>query len=210
MIEAASPSRRRPAWLVVLAAMMLLYGAGLLFTGLTTLAGTGEIPAPAGPPEQLSDQALERHVRALIFERAHPAAVRAHAASEVVLALVLLYAVAAVFSLDPRGRLAAMAAGWTGIAYHLGHAAFVLLVMRQGMLQAAPVAAELALRRQAASGGGRLPSAAEVAASMDTVILVATAVTAVVGLGFSLLVLRFFGGPRGRAFYAAGGRAQDG
>lgn len=191
-------SVRRPVWVVVLAFAMLLFGGHLLLNGLSILGGL-RAPAPVAPTgasgtsvELLRD--LPAVIRAL--DQAHPVAVRADAASKLALALILLYAVSAVWSSDPRGRRAALVAAWAGIAYHVGEAIFMSVIMRKGLVAAAPT-----LVATVASTRGRTFTVEEMAAAVNLFVLLLSGVTAVLGIAFSIVVLVFFGGRKGRTFY---------
>jgi hypothetical protein len=114
----------------------------------------------------------------------------------VLLALMLLFAVAAVWSSDPRGRAAALVAAWAGIAYHIGEAVYLSVVVRAGLRAAAPT-----LVTMVAAGGGQTFTVEQMASAVNLVVLTLSAVTAVVGISFSIVVLVFFGGRKGRLFY---------
>lgn len=195
---------KRPTWMALLTLAMLVFGGHLLLNGLSVLRGSRAAPAAASggnvaAVETASSQEalfgqMQAATRALA--QSHPWAVRLNAASKVALGALLLFAVAAVYTSDPRGRRAAMIAGWAGIVHHLGDAVFLFLVVRKVIVAAAPALASLAARQNPESGSGFATPAAMV--TMADVLFV---VTGAAGVGFSLVVLRFFGGRRGRAFY---------
>lgn len=200
---AAAPPR--PTWVVVLAVAMLAYGGHLLTTGLSVLQGLrGPAPAPvaASAEGSVSDQGLMSDLRSVSrsLDRSHPVAVRANAVSKLVLAALLLLAVAAVFTSDPRARPASLVAAWAGIAHHVGDALYLLLVVREGVIAAAPLLASVASQR----GADPVPSAEEMAAFADTFMKIVSAVTAALGISFSALLLAYFGGRKGRLFFGAG------
>ena len=208
---------RRPTWVIVLAVSMMAFGGHLLMGGLSTVrnlwaprAVTIESPEPhdsATVPEVDAtadgavDAVLLRDMRAMSqrLDRDHPWAVRLNAGSKVVLGLVLLFATAAVWSSDPRGRLAALLAAWAGIAYHVGDALFLLLVLRKGVIAAAPALATLASR--ASRGATEAPSVEAMVSFADTFMIVLSVVTAVGGIGFSVVLMKYFGGHKGRLLY---------
>jgi hypothetical protein len=193
----------RPAWVVVLGGVMLLFAFHLFLGGLSGLSGG---PAPAlsggegGPTAAGLDPAVAALRQALMEAAARVDGIklRAHAASQVVLAIVLLFAVAAIATNDRRGRTASLAAAWVGIAYHLGSAAFFVFVVRAGLL-AAPGWLDGAV----ASHGGPDPVRLrqELLSSTSTLLLLLPITLSLLGIGFSLILMRYFGGPRGRAFY---------
>lgn len=197
---------RRPTWVVVLAMAMMAFGGHLLTGGLSILRGLGasEVTMPAAVPS--GDAAAEasavasRDLAAVARSagREHPWAVRGIAAAKVSLGLLLLFAVAAVLTWDPRGRMAVLIAAWAGIAYHIGDALFLFLVVRKGVVAAAPQLASLA----AANGETLSPEA--MASLADTAMLIVTLVTTAVGMAFSVVLLTYFGGRRGRALYGFG------
>jgi hypothetical protein len=190
---------------LVLAMAMLVVGGHLLTGGLTILhAVSGGTPATSTEPLP-SPPTLEgvRAIRAS-FALAHPWAVRANAASKILLAGLLLYAVAAVWSSDRRARLAAMLAAWVGIGYHVGDALFLFFVVRKGVVAAAPLLANWAASQ--AAPGRAVPSVQELVSMTDLLIVG----TGLVGIAFSVLLLTFFGGRRGRVLFGPGQQPHHG
>jgi hypothetical protein len=187
--------------MVVLSSLMLLWAMGSFNWGLDTLRTLRRPPVPDDPPPGLlAEERLRRELDAARerFERAHPRAMTALAVANLALAAVLLLPVAAVATNDRRGRAAALLAGWSGVAFHVGSAATFVLVLRPGfMAEIAPKLAEAVLVSQPASP--LTPEALLGFAQLAT--LLVPLGTALFGVGFSALVLRFFGGPRGRSFY---------
>jgi hypothetical protein len=76
------------------------------------------------------------------FRTTSPVALSAHALARLGLGLIYLFAVAAVFSGDKRGRRACLLAGWAGIVASVGNAVFVLLVVRNMVPWLLPALAE--------------------------------------------------------------------
>jgi hypothetical protein len=189
----------RPTWVVILALAMLVFGGRLLLDGVSQLSK----PRPDRVLDQPGASAqVAEDLRALGESlarayREHPVAVRVNAASKVVMGVLLLFAVAAVFASDPRARRAAMLAAWVGIAYQVGDVVFQLKILRKGMVAAAPVLVKLAARD---SPPDKVPSAGALVSMLDMVIVGA----GVLGILFSVLLLTFFGGRRGRTFFGAG------
>ena len=167
------PGRRpRPTWVVVLAMAMLIFGGHLLLGAASMLRGLPGrgLPAPSGATPAAQDLAA---VFASLAA-AHPVAVRVNALSKLVLALLLLYAVAAVFSADPRARGATVLAAWVGIVHQIGDGLFLFLVVRPR-------------------------SVAELVSVTDAIIVG----TGLLGVAFSVLLLTFFGGRRGRGVFGS-------
>jgi hypothetical protein len=160
---------RPPRWVVVLALAMLVFGGHLLLGGASMWRALASAPA--------TDAAAILAALA----RAHPLAVRIDAAAKVALALLLLFAVAAVFSSDPRARRATLLAAWAGIVYQIGDGLFLYLVVRRH-------------------------SVADVLPLTDALIVG----TGLVGIAFSVLLLTFFGGRRGRVFFGPGREPRHG
>jgi hypothetical protein len=196
----------RPTWVVVLTSLMLLFAAQLFFTALTTLRSL-RAPAPIVDASlSTPEDALVREIGAAsaALDRAHPAAVRAHAFARLALALMLFYVVAAVFSYDRRGRAAALLAGWLGILYHVGNALFFIFVVRQSLLAMAPAWANVMLKQ---GGAMKDMSGEDLIGIADTMTLVVPVALAAAGIAFCIVLLAFFGGSKGRTFY--GVRAHD-
>ena len=193
----------RPSWFVVLSALMLAYGGMLLVWGLTALRdpqSTGRLPiAEALPPaeetflEQLA--ALNKDVVST-----HLRAIRVRAGSAVALSLFMLYAAAAALSRDRNGRSAALGAAWLGIAYQLGTLPLAIPMARDYARASAPLLAQIVKAQQ--DTGTPIDATPESVASMLQSVLVGLPVVmAVVGVLGSLLLIRYFGGRRGRALY---------
>jgi hypothetical protein len=193
----APPPGPRPTWVVVLAMAMLVFGGHLLTGGLSILRALPEPGAATGAPGDSPTLEDVRAVRAS-FAHEHPTAVKLNAASKVALGLLMLFAVAAVFASDRRARQATMLAAWAGIGYHVGDALFLFFVVRKGMVAAAPMLASWAAS-QSAPGTTLSP---QMLVSLTDGLIVGTSL---VGVAFSVLLLHFFGGPRGRLFFSPGG-----
>jgi hypothetical protein len=180
---------------------MLVFGGRLLIAGIGQMSGSGL----ERPNEEAASAQTVAQVRAVNdqVERAyleHPLAVRLNATSKVTMGLLMLFAVAGVFASDLRARKAAMLAAWAGIAFQGTDVLFKLLVLRKGMVAAAPLLVDLVARQ---SGAARPPSASAVIWVLDICIV------SLGGLGvlFSVVLLTFFGGKRGRSFFGVEPRA---
>lgn len=203
----------RPRWVVLLGALMLLWAFHLFTGGLTGLeVGAASLSDPltsTGPQPVAGSEAAQAALRralAQAFARVDPGLLRAHAAAKLVLAAVLLFAVAAIAVNDRRGRPAALSAAWTGIVYHLGSAIFFVFVVRAGLMASAPIWID----ELEAFHGGTDParSRQDLLDSASTMLVLFPLAVAMLGIGFFVIVIRFFGGPRGRSFY--GGVALEG
>jgi hypothetical protein len=185
--------------------LMLLLGGRMFFSSVTDLHRL-----TSGKPEVLSlDGSLDPQQEALLrgqivlanaLSRPRPAILSVHAVARLGLGLIYLFAVAAVFSGDARGRRASLLAAWAGIAVCAGNAAFLLLVVRGMLPWLLPTLAE-AFAQDAARAGRAVP-AAEVVAQQARLFLVDVPL-AVTGMGmvFSLLLLAYFRGRSVRLFY---------
>jgi hypothetical protein len=200
------PQRRRPRWATILAVLMLLVGARLFLGSLTDFRQlmTGQSMADL-PLEGLTDVNREMLIRGQIaldeaLSRLHPTAAAIQAVGRFVLALVMLFAVAAVYSDDRRARLAGVLAGWAGTIFYLGTGAFVLLVARHGVGQVLPDLQKVAAKAYGRAGDPVPPM--EGLAQLATTLMVQVPLMAAgFGLLFSMILVSTFGGQRGRSFY---------
>ena len=196
----AQPPAHRPLWLVLLSSLTLIYGGMLLVSSLETLrdprAGT-HLPATRAmtPAEEaLAKQLVEIGAR---VTAAHAGTIRVNAAASLPVALLMLFAAAATMARDRRGRQVALAAAWTGIAYQLGTLALTFPLVRDYARQAAPLLGQLvALQTGGPADGGPAPDV------LARFFVVAFPVfTAAVAIASSLVLIRYFGGRRGRVLY---------
>ena len=213
--EESRQPRRRPRWVTVLAVLMLLAGARLFLGSLTDLRRlvTGRSMA-----ELRLDGVVDAEQEVLIrgqlaldeaVDRAHPVAARVQAAARLALGLVFLFAVAAVFSDDPRARSASVLAAWIGMALHAGSGLFVLTAVRGRVADLLPALQQVAA--QAHARAGDTPSAsADLAQLASTLVIQVPLLSAALGVLFSVLLLVTFGGRRGRLFYNDGVKADHG
>jgi hypothetical protein len=185
---------RRPRWVTVLAVLMLLTGASLFFGGLTDLRrlATGRSMADVRM-EGLADADKEVLIRGQLALDA----------------LGFLFAVAAVFSDDPRAGRASVLAAWAGTAVYGGMGAFVLVVVRKGVADALPVLQQVAAKVHARTGDAP-PSPADLAQLASTLMIQMPLLSAALGVLFSVVLLVSFGGRRGRLFYNGGVEADHG
>jgi len=189
--------------------LMLLAGAGLFFGSLTDLSrlATGRSMA-AVRMEGLADANQEVLLRGQLaldeaVDRAHPVAAWVRATARLGLALVYFFAVAAVFSADPRAGRASVLAGWAGMALHLGMGTFVHLVVRKGVADLLPVLQQVADKAHARTGDAP-PATAVLAQLASTLSVQVPLLSAALGVLFSVVLLVTFGGRRARLFYNGG------
>lgn len=190
--------QHRPPWLVLVAALMLISATRLGLSGLLTLAGDGAASssqtALVVSPEEAAAKAVESAMQRV--EQTHGRAVKAHASLQIGIALLILYVVSAVFTLDPRGRALALVAGWVGVSYHVANAVFGILILRPEILRAAP---EMVAQLSAASAGAKADGT--VLSTFRALSVVMPVLAAVFGIMFCAIILVFFGGRRGRRLY---------
>jgi hypothetical protein len=188
----------RPTWVLVLALAMLVFGGLLLISGARQLAEPGGQRGldPNASVQVTQDVKAVNEALARAYSE-HPTAVRVNALSKVVMGLLMLFAVAAVFASDPRARKATMLAGWLGIAHQVGDLIFMLRIFRKGVVAGAPALVSLAARQ---SSAGNAPTASAVISAFDVFIVGLGAL----GILFSVVLLTFFGGRRGRTFFGVG------
>ena len=203
--DAPGVRRRRPRWLTFLTVLMLLLGGRMFFSSATDLHRL-----TSGKPEVLSlDGGLDPQQEALLrgqivlanaLSRYRPAVLSVHAMARLGLGLIYLFAVAAVFSGDARGRRASLLAAWAGMAVCLGNGVFVLLVVRRMLPWLLPTLAE-AFAQDATRAGRALPTAEAVAAQGRLFLVDVPLVVTGIGIVFSLLLLAYFRGRQMRLFY---------
>jgi hypothetical protein len=194
---AKSPDHR-PAWLVLLSALTLLYGGTLLVSSLEALSdprAAAHVPTTRGmtPAEdEIARQLLDVTKN---VATSHARSIRGNAAASLPVALLMLFAAAATMSRDRRGRQVALAAAWTGIAYQLANLALTFPVVRDYAWQAAPLLARLVALQTDGSEPAATP---EVVAKMVMAFPIVTAAVAIAG---SFVLIGYFGGRRGRVLY---------
>jgi len=196
----------RPRWVTVLAVLMLLAGARLFFGSLTDLrrlaTGRSMVEVRLDGLADANQEVLIRGQLALdeAVDRAHPVAAVVQAVARLALALAYLFAVAAVFSGDPRARPVSLIAAWAGMALHLGSGAFLLAVVRPGVARAVPVLQEVAAKAHARTGDAP-PALADLAQLTSTLMVQVPLLSSALGVAFCVLLLVYFGGRRGDLFY---------
>jgi len=195
----AQPPTHRPAWLVVLSLLMLLHGGVWLVGALTNLRDPRLLATlSVGDTTETADE-LELHRKIVNVTQGillgHHAEIRAVTLTAVVLALFMLYAVAAILSRDKHGRGLALSSAWLVLLYQLGSLPVFLRIARDHATQSAPLFAQLLSR------GNEGADQAAVLRKLTSVIMVEPYLLSACGVGWALLLLAYFGGRRGRALY---------
>jgi hypothetical protein len=187
----------RPAWLVLLSALTLIYGGVLLVSSLEALRDPRAVTH--APLTRALTPAEEEIARQLVDVGArvatqHARSIRGNAAASLPVALLMLFAAAAMLSRDRRGRQIALAAAWTGIVYQLATLALTFPLVRDYAWQAAPLLARL-VELQGEADASATP---EVFAKVVIALPVVTSAIAIAG---SFVLIGYFGGRRGRILY---------
>lgn len=195
--RARSPEHR-PPWLVLLSSFTLVYGGVMLVSGLDALRDPRA--ATHFPLRQALTPAQEELLRQIVdvgarIAAVHARAIRANAAAALPVGLLLLFAAAATMSRDRRGRQVTLAAAWAGIAYQLVSLTLTFPLIREYARAAAPQLAQLVALQADGPGTNATP---EVAAQAVVGFPVLTTAIAIAG---SLVLIRYFGGRRGRVLY---------
>jgi len=196
---------RRPRWMALLAVLMLLIGGRLLITSASDLrrvaSGEREVLGLDGSLDAQQETLLRTQVvLGNALARHRPVSFAVHAVARLGLGLVYLFAVAALWSRDARGRRAAVLAGWAGLAVSVGHVLFLLAVVRTMLPWLEPMLAHAFTEDAARAGRPGVP--ADLVAVQARLFLVdVPLVVAGVAVLWSLLLVAYFGGRRARLFY---------
>jgi hypothetical protein len=201
MTQAQAPSHR-PPWVTAMASMMLLYGGMTLVSALFTLrepraaavVAIENVAHPAGQPElqrrldQINEVVLSHYRRAI----------RAGALISIAVSLFTLYAVAAILSRDRHGRFLALVAGAVGIVYELGGLPYGVAMARLAAVDGAPLLAKIFIESGQQPAG---TNPAELAAKLHVAMVAPPIVSSLLGIGWCLAMMAYFGGRRGRVVY---------
>lgn len=201
-MTAAQPPTHRPTWLTVLTSMMLIYGGFTLIGALVTLREPRAVPVMmlenvARASDQVETAQKMDALSDAIVARFR-GAIRLGALISIGIALLTLYAVAAIVSRDRNGRMLVLVTGWTGIAYHLGSLPMGVKMARLAAVGGAPLLAQVLI------ASGKEPpemTAAELTDKLHAMTVAPPFVTAGIGIVGCLALLVYFGGRRGRALY---------
>jgi hypothetical protein len=201
----AQERRPRPRWMTLLTVLMLLLGGRLFITSASDLhrvvTGAAEVLSLDGSQDAQQEALLRGQVvLSNALSRHRPISLAVHAVARLLLGLIYLFAVAAVFSGDQRGRFVSVLAGWAGLAVSVGHVLFVLGVVR-GMLPWLEPMLAYAFAEDAARAGRPAFSPDVVAAQARVFLVDVPLVVAGAAILWSLLLIAYFGGRRARLFY---------
>jgi hypothetical protein len=191
--------------MTLLTVLMLLIGGRMLVTGLSDLhrvaTGKAEVLALDGSIDAQQEVLLRAQVvLSNALARHRPVSLSVHAVARVGMGLVYLFAVAALFSGDGRGRWASVLAGWVGVAVSAGNALFISVVVRGMLPWLHPMLAHAFAQDAASAGRAPLdPAAVETQANLF-LHEVPMAITAV-GVLWGLLLIAYFSGRGVRLFY---------
>ena len=191
---------------MILGSMMLLASGSSLISGLLKLSDPGLVLAvktPAtsdtGTSAPDADHELVQKLAAAQSAalRSHRTAVRVEAGLEVALALLGLYATAAVLSGDRHGRRLSLLTATLVIVYMIGCLPLYLSLMRDYADHASGL---LATALQSAGKGTDL-SSAELTKNVRAAMIGEPIMVSVAGVVSALILIAFFGGRRGRRLY---------
>jgi hypothetical protein len=185
--------------LVVLALLMLMHGGLSLIGALTNLRdpkllATVSLGNATETPEQMVvKQKLLTITQGILL--GHHEAIRAVTLAAIALALVTLYAVAAILSRDKHGRRLALVTAWLIIAYQLGSLPVFLRIARDHATQSAPLLAEII------GGTTSAEERLQLVQKITSLTVIEPYVVSAFGVGWALLLMAYFGGRRGRQLY---------
>jgi heme/copper-type cytochrome/quinol oxidase subunit 3 len=183
--------------MVVLAATMMLFGGQTLIEGLLTVRDPKAIVRLVGqtqvrtPLEEESQRKLEP-IRDAIVER-HRVALRIDAVVSIALGAFVLYAAAAALARDRNGRRLALLTAILGFVFYVASLFLWVRMAKETVDAAGPLLAEMAAN--AAHGAGRS------SAQLGTAVVARPPLLAALGVGWSVLLVIYFGGRRGRELY---------
>jgi hypothetical protein len=199
MSRAKAPSHR-PTWVAVLCSLMLLYAGFSLVVGLMkvrrpTMVLEGGLTQVADSREAMQARQRLSAARAAAVQP-HERAIRIEAVVEIAVALLALYAAAAVLSRDRHGRVLTLVVAGVGIAYQVGTVVLYLPVLRAFAEQGADPLLGLIVAQGDKGELGRR-SSDEIASVLSAWLVLTNGVVVLA----ALVVIGFFGGQRGRALY---------
>jgi hypothetical protein len=204
----------RPRWLLFFTVLLLIAGGNLFFGSLfdlhRVLTGKPEVLHFDGSFNEQKETLLRAQVvLGNVLAQTKPVLYSLHAVMELALALIYLFAVAAIFSNDPRGRRVGLLAAWAGFVTCVGHAGFLLGVVQRIQPWFVPMLAT-SYAQDATRAGRALPAPDVVAEQARLFLVDAPLLATAMGMVFSLLLLAYFAGRRMRLFYNQPRRVDDG
>ncbi len=201
MTQAKAPGHR-PPWVTMMASMMLLYGGLTLVSALFTLREpkAAAVVAIENVSHSSAQPELQRQLDAIneVILGRYRQAIRLGALISIGVALFTLYAVAAILSRDRHGRFLALCTAAVGIAYELGGLPYGVAMARLAAVDGAPLLAKVFIE------SGKQPpgtNPVELATRLHAVIVAPPVVAALLGVGWCLIMVVYFGGRRGRTVY---------
>ena len=198
-------ARRRPRWMTLLTVLLLLLGGRFFVTAVSDLhrvaTGRAEVLSLDGSFDAQQEALLRGQVvLGNALSRHRPVSLAASAVARLGLGRIYLFAVAAVFSGDARGRRVALVAGLAGIVVSAGNALFLMLVVRRMLPWLTPMLAD-AFAQDAARSGRAGFDPGTVAAQARLFLVDVPLVVTGLGVLWSLLLIAYFRGRRVRLFY---------
>ncbi len=194
------PIRRRPIWLTMMTSALLVYAGLTLVETLSVLrdprtdtASTlEEVARASGQVEAVARLQAVGATQAAQHRRA----IQVDALVAIGVSLLTLYVVAAILLRDRQARPLALAAGWVGLVSQLLRVPFAVALARQLAGEGVPVLQQFLL-----TNGMQVPgmTTGDRASALRATIVMMPVMRAVVGIAWSLALLIFCGGRRGRA-----------
>ena len=194
------PPEARPTWVVVLALAMMVFGGGSLIRHRPD----DRVGAWRRPNEQVASADCRRtagvgdHGRAAYLDTRWRS--RVNGVSKVTMGLLMLFAVAAVFASDPRARTVSHGGRLGRDRLPVRRRGFSSSSCARGWWPSAPALVSLVGPAERARSR---PHHRRVISALDVFIVSLR----VLGVLFSVVLLTFFGGKRGRSFFGVGPRA---
>jgi hypothetical protein len=191
----AQPPTHRPVWMIVLAATMLLFGGGELVGGLMALRDPGARNAIRNVPRPPAAEEAARKLEPILDDivARNRQLLRADTIVSTAFGLFTLYAVAAVLSRDRNGRRLAVLTGVFGIAFQVAELPLKMHIARETVAAGGPLLSDVLN----AAGEGVRRTESELVGALNMV----AALLALLGIGWCVLVLVYFGGRRGQQLY---------
>jgi hypothetical protein len=194
------PTPRRSIWLAMMTSALLVYAGVTLVEMLSllrdprtdTASTLEEVARASGQVE-----AVER-LRAVgsALAAQHRRAIQIDALMAIVVSLLILYVVAAILLRDRQARPLALVAGWVGLVSQLLWVPFAVALARQLVGEGVPVLQQFLLANGMQVAG---MTTDDRTTALRATIVMMPVMRAAVGIAWSLSLLIFFGGRRGRA-----------
>ena len=181
--------------MVVLGVTMLMFGGQTLVEGLLQVRDPKALvrqvtQSQARSPHEEEALAKLEPIRDAIIDR-HRLALKVDAVASILLGVFVLYASSAVLSRDRNGRAMAMASAYLCIAYHLNGVVLWVRMAKDTIQAAGPLLTEIT-----GQGGNQA-----VGRNAAPLVVARQPTLALIGIGWCLLLLLYFGGRNGREAY---------